>query len=130
MVTLHGAMGYGVMVLHDAENYNKVMAPCDHGALANGAMQYNHGALRLGTVQKGSDREIFTDPVHFVFKFKRVSFSFSYCDNNKRSEAGLMVEGACTVFFYFLELAQLTIHCGGNSWAVPQPTPVCYHAIT
>jgi hypothetical protein len=27
MVTLHGAMGYGAMVLHGAENYNKVMAP-------------------------------------------------------------------------------------------------------
>jgi hypothetical protein len=53
MVTLHGAMGYGAMVLHDAENCNKVMAPCDHGALAYGAMQYNHGALGLGAVQKG-----------------------------------------------------------------------------
>jgi hypothetical protein len=50
MVTLHGAMRYGAMVLHDAKNCNKVMAPCDHGALANGAMQYNHGALRLGAV--------------------------------------------------------------------------------
>jgi hypothetical protein len=46
-------MGYGAMVLHDAENCNKVMAPCDHGVLANGAMQYNNGALRLGAVQKG-----------------------------------------------------------------------------
>jgi hypothetical protein len=45
-------MGYGVMVLHDAENYNKIMAPCDHGALANGSIQYNHGALKLGAVQK------------------------------------------------------------------------------
>jgi hypothetical protein len=53
MVTLHGAMGYGVMVLHAAENCNKVMASCDHGALAYGAMQYNHGALGLGAVQKG-----------------------------------------------------------------------------
>jgi hypothetical protein len=53
MVTLHGAMRYGAMVLHDAENCNKVMASCDHGALAYGAMQYNHGALRLGAVQKG-----------------------------------------------------------------------------
>jgi hypothetical protein len=53
IVTLHGAMGYSAMVLHDAENYNKVMATCDHGALANGAMQYNHGALKLGAVQKG-----------------------------------------------------------------------------
>jgi hypothetical protein len=53
MVTLHGAMRYGAMVLHDAENCNKVMAPCDHGALAYGAMQYNHGALELGAVQKG-----------------------------------------------------------------------------
>jgi hypothetical protein len=49
MVTLHGVMGYGAMVLHDAENCNKIMAPCD---LANGAMQYHHGALRLGAVQK------------------------------------------------------------------------------
>jgi hypothetical protein len=53
MVILHGAMGYGAMVLHDAENYNKVMAPCDHGALAYGAMQYNHGALGLDAVQNG-----------------------------------------------------------------------------
>jgi hypothetical protein len=53
MVTLHGAMGYGAMVLHDAENCNEVMALCDHGVLANGAMQYNHCALRLGAVQKG-----------------------------------------------------------------------------
>jgi hypothetical protein len=34
MITLHGAMGYGVMVLHGAKNCNKVMASCDHGALA------------------------------------------------------------------------------------------------
>jgi hypothetical protein len=53
MVILHGAMGYGAMVLHDAENCNKVMAPCDHDALAYGAMQYNHDALMLGAVQKG-----------------------------------------------------------------------------
>jgi hypothetical protein len=53
MVTLHGAMGYDAMVLYDAENCNKVMTPCDHGALAYGAMQYNHGALGLGAVQKG-----------------------------------------------------------------------------
>jgi hypothetical protein len=46
-------MGYGVMVLHGAENCNKVMVLCDHGALACGAMQYNHGALGLGVVQKG-----------------------------------------------------------------------------
>jgi hypothetical protein len=53
MVTLYGAMGYGAMVLYNTENCNEVMTPCDHGALANGAMQYNHGALRLGAVQKG-----------------------------------------------------------------------------
>jgi hypothetical protein len=53
MVTLHGAMGYGAMVLHGAENCNKVMASCDHGVLAYGAMQYNYGALGLGVVQKG-----------------------------------------------------------------------------
>jgi hypothetical protein len=53
MVTLHGVMGYGAMVLHDAENCNKIMAPCNHGALAYGAMQYNYGALELGVVQKG-----------------------------------------------------------------------------
>jgi hypothetical protein len=53
MVILHGAMGYGVMVLHGAENCNKVTASCDHGALACGAMQYNHGAMGLGVVQKG-----------------------------------------------------------------------------
>jgi hypothetical protein len=53
MVTLHGTMGYGAMVLHGAENCNKVMAPCYHGALVYGAMQYNHGALGLGVVQKG-----------------------------------------------------------------------------
>jgi hypothetical protein len=46
-------MGYGAIVLHDAENCNKVMAPCNHGALAYGAMQYIHGALGLGAVQKG-----------------------------------------------------------------------------
>jgi hypothetical protein len=53
MVTLHDAMGFGAMVLHGAENCNKVMAPCYHGALIYGAMQYNHGALGLGAVQKG-----------------------------------------------------------------------------
>jgi hypothetical protein len=53
MVTLHGAMGYGAMVLHGAENCNKVMASCDHGALACGAMQYNYGVLGLGAVQNG-----------------------------------------------------------------------------
>jgi hypothetical protein len=69
MVTLHGAMGYGAMVLHDAENCNKVMAPCDHGVLAYGDMQYNHGGLELDAVQK-------TDPIHFVFKFqKKVNLS-------------------------------------------------------
>jgi hypothetical protein len=75
MITLHGAM-----VLHYAENCNKVMAPYDHGVLAYGAMQYKHGALGLGAVQKGSDREIFIDPVHFVFKFqKKVNLShFEY----------------------------------------------------
>jgi hypothetical protein len=41
------------MVLHNAKNCNKVMALCDHDVLAYGAMQYNHGALRLGAVQKG-----------------------------------------------------------------------------
>jgi hypothetical protein len=50
MITLHGAMGYGAMVLHDTENCNKLMASYDHGVLANDAMQYNHGALRLGAV--------------------------------------------------------------------------------
>jgi hypothetical protein len=53
MVTLHGAMRYGAMVLHGAKNCNKVMSSYDHGALACGAMQYNHGALGLGAVQKG-----------------------------------------------------------------------------
>jgi hypothetical protein len=38
----YGAMGYGVMVLHDTEN-------C---ALAYGAMQYNYGALGLSAMQK------------------------------------------------------------------------------
>jgi hypothetical protein len=52
-VTLHGAIGYGAMVLHGAKNYNKVTASCDHGTLACGAMQYNHGVLGLGAVQKG-----------------------------------------------------------------------------
>jgi hypothetical protein len=50
VVILHGVMGYGVMVLHDAKNCNKVIAPCDYGALAYGAMQYNYSALRLGAV--------------------------------------------------------------------------------
>jgi hypothetical protein len=45
MVILHGAMRYAAMVLHDAKNYNKVIAPCHYSALAYGAMQYNHGAL-------------------------------------------------------------------------------------
>jgi hypothetical protein len=53
MVTLHGVMGYGAMVLHGAKNCNKVMASCEHGALACGTMQYNHGARGLGAVQKG-----------------------------------------------------------------------------
>jgi hypothetical protein len=53
MITLHGDMGYGAMVLHDTENCNKVMAPCNHDTLACGAMQYNYGALGLGVVQKG-----------------------------------------------------------------------------
>jgi hypothetical protein len=53
IVTLHGAIGYGAMVLQDTENCNKVMAPCDHNALAYGDMQYNHDALGLGAVQNG-----------------------------------------------------------------------------
>jgi hypothetical protein len=50
MVTLRGVIGYGAMVLHDAENCNKVMTPCNHGALAYGHMRYNHGALGLDAV--------------------------------------------------------------------------------
>jgi hypothetical protein len=53
MVTLYGVIGYDAMVLHGAENCNKVTTSCDHDALACGAMQYNHGAMRLGVVQKG-----------------------------------------------------------------------------
>jgi hypothetical protein len=41
------------MVLHGTENYNKVMSSYDHGVLACGAMQYNHGALGLRAMQKG-----------------------------------------------------------------------------
>jgi hypothetical protein len=46
-------MGYVVMVLHGTENCNKVTPSCDHDVLAYGAMKYNHGAPRLGVVQKG-----------------------------------------------------------------------------
>jgi hypothetical protein len=53
MIILHGVMGYVVMVLHGIKNCNNVTASCDHGALAWGAMQYNHGVLGLGAVQKG-----------------------------------------------------------------------------
>jgi hypothetical protein len=53
MVILHGAMGYGAMILHGAKNCNKVMASCDHGALACDVMQYKHVARGLGAVQKG-----------------------------------------------------------------------------
>jgi hypothetical protein len=53
MVILHSVTGYGDMVLHGAENCNKVTASCDHGVLACGAMQYNHGAMGLSVVQKG-----------------------------------------------------------------------------
>jgi hypothetical protein len=52
MITLYDAMGYDAIVLHGAENYNKVTASCDHGALTCGSMQCNYGALRLGAVRK------------------------------------------------------------------------------
>jgi hypothetical protein len=42
MVTLHGTMEYGAMVLHDIENCTKIMASYDHVALAQGFMQCNH----------------------------------------------------------------------------------------
>jgi hypothetical protein len=32
-VTLHGAMRYDVMVLHDAKNCTKITTSCDHGAI-------------------------------------------------------------------------------------------------
>jgi hypothetical protein len=52
-VILHGAMGYVAMILHGAEKCNKVTVLCDYDALACGAMEYNHGAMRLSVVQKG-----------------------------------------------------------------------------
>jgi hypothetical protein len=73
MVTLHGAMGYGAMVLHDAKTCNKVMAPCDHGALAYGAMQYNHSALGLGVVQKGQIVKILQIQFILCLSFKKGS---------------------------------------------------------
>jgi hypothetical protein len=38
---LHNVMGYNAMVLHDTENCNKVIAPCecDHDALAYNTMR-------------------------------------------------------------------------------------------
>jgi hypothetical protein len=79
MVTLHGAMGYSAMVLHDAENCNKVMAPCDHGALANGAMQYNHGVLRLGAVQKGQIVKFLQIWFILCLSFRKMSVSVTLC---------------------------------------------------
>jgi hypothetical protein len=75
MVTLFGVMGYGVMVLHDAKNYNKVMAPCDHGALAYGAMQYNYGALRLGAIQNGQIVKFLQIQFILCSSFKKESIS-------------------------------------------------------
>jgi hypothetical protein len=75
MVTLHGAMRYSAMVLHDAENCNKVIALCDHGVLAYGAMQYNHGVLGLGVVQKGQ-----------IVKFLQIQF-FILCSEKRQFES-------------------------------------------
>jgi hypothetical protein len=41
----------------------------DHGAVPHGAMQYNHDVVPHGAMQKGSDCEIFSDPIYFVLKF-------------------------------------------------------------
>jgi hypothetical protein len=41
----------------------------DHGVLAYGAMQYNHGALRLDAVQKGQIMKFLQILVYFVLKF-------------------------------------------------------------
>jgi hypothetical protein len=32
---------------------------------------YDHGALPHGVMQKGSDRQFFIDPVHFLLKFQK-----------------------------------------------------------
>jgi hypothetical protein len=49
----------------------------DHGAVPYGAMQYNYDAVPHGAMQKGSDCEIFPDPVYFVLKFlKRINYSY------------------------------------------------------
>jgi hypothetical protein len=48
---LHSVMRYGAMILHGAENYNKITPPCNHGAIAYGVMQYNYNAVRLNAVQ-------------------------------------------------------------------------------
>jgi hypothetical protein len=53
LILLYGVLGYGDIVLHDAENCNKITALCDHGILAYDIIQYNHGALRLDAVRKG-----------------------------------------------------------------------------
>jgi hypothetical protein len=74
MVTLRGAMGYGAMVLHDAENCNKVMASCNHGVLTYGAMEYNHGALRLGAVQKGQIVKFYRSSLFYVQVLEKDQF--------------------------------------------------------
>jgi hypothetical protein len=61
--------GYNAMVLHGIENYIKVTASCDQGALAYDIIQYNHDALRLDTVQKGLNHKKITSQIHFVLKF-------------------------------------------------------------
>jgi hypothetical protein len=54
----------------------------DHGAVPHGAVQCNHGAVPYGAMQKGSDCEIFSDPVYFVLKFpKRVNYSYFHHDS-------------------------------------------------
>jgi hypothetical protein len=49
----------------------------DHGAVPHGAMQCNHDAVPHGAIQKGSDCEIFSDPIYFMLKFpKRINYSW------------------------------------------------------
>jgi hypothetical protein len=53
----------------------------DHGAVPHGAMQCNHDVVPHGAMQKGSDYQIFPDPIYFVLKFlKGVNYSYFHVD--------------------------------------------------
>jgi hypothetical protein len=53
-------------------------------------MQYNHDAVPHDAMQKGSDCEIFPDPVYFVLKFlKGANYSYFHARDCPKKLPGL-----------------------------------------